>query len=88
MLRIDLVEKIARAAHEARGKDRMAKLDPALAVSLGVGGATLSRIMRALGFLPAGQEPGLDWRWRGRPRRAERPQPTNAAFAALSQLKR
>ncbi len=88
MLRIDLVEKIARAAHEARGKDRMAKLDPALAVSLGVGGATLSRIMRALGFLPAGQEPGHDWRWRGRPRRAERPQPLNAAFAALSQLKR
>ena len=87
MLRVDLVEKIARAAHDARGKDRTAILNPALATSLGVGNATLGRIMRALGFLPAGSEPGHGWRWRGRPRRAERQTPVNAAFAALSQLK-
>jgi len=88
MLRIDLVERIARTAHDARGKERTATLDPALAVSLGVGTETLSRIMRALGFLPAGQSTPDQWRWRGRPRRAVREAPVNAAFAALSQLKR
>lgn len=88
MLRIDLVEKIARAAHDARGKDRMAIVDPALAVSLGIGGATHARIMRALGFLPASETETNQWRWRGRPRSPVRSAPVNGAFAALSQLKR
>lgn len=85
MLRLDLVEKIARAAHDARGKDRTVQIDPALAVSLGVGDATFARIMRALGFLPGAASQPHQWRWRGRPRR-ERPSaaPVNAAFAALA----
>lgn len=88
MLRVDLVERIARAAHDARGKDRTAALDPALAVSIGVGGATFARIMRALGFHPVGDTQPNQWRWRGRPRRDPRPTPVNAAFAVLGQLKR
>lgn len=89
MLRIDLVEKIARAAHEARGKDRTVQIDPALAVSLGVGEATYARIMRALGFLPGAASQPHHWRWRGRPRRDRTPAaPVNAAFAALADWRR
>lgn len=88
MLRVDLVERIARVAHDARGKDRTAAINPALAVSLGVGNATLARIMRALGFHPVGDTETQQWRWRGRPRRTERPTPVNPAFAVLGQLKR
>ncbi len=89
MLRIDLVEKIARAAHDARGKDRTAQIDPALAVSLGVGDATFAQIMRALGFLPGSAAQPHQWRWRGRPRRATAaPTPVNAAFAALADWRR
>lgn len=88
MLRIDLVEKIARAAHEARGSARTATLDPALPVSLGIGSGTYGRLMRALGFQPAGEATAHQWRWRGRPRRQARVQPTNAAFEILNQLKR
>jgi ATP-dependent RNA helicase SUPV3L1/SUV3 len=88
MLRVDLVERIARVAHDARGKDRTATMDPAVAVSIGVGNATLARIMRALGFHPVGDTETQQWRWRGRPRREQRPTPVNPAFAVLGQLKR
>jgi len=88
MLRVDLVERIARAAHDARGKERTTAVDPALAVSLGVGGATFARLMRALGFHPVGDAQANQWRWRGRPRRTRPPTPVNAAFAVLGQLKR
>jgi ATP-dependent RNA helicase SUPV3L1/SUV3 len=88
MLRIDLVEKIARTAHDLRGSARTATVDPALATSLGVGAATYGRIMRALGFMPEGDAHPHKWRWRGRPRRAAVQPPTNGAFAVLGQLKR
>ncbi len=88
MLRIDLVEKIARSAHDVRGSARTAMVDPALATSLGVGAATYGRIMRALGFMPEGDAHSHKWRWRGRPRRPAVQPPTSGAFAALGQLKR
>ncbi len=88
MLRIDLVERIARAAHDARGKDRTSVLDPAMAVSLGIGSATFTRIMRSIGFQPVGDTQANQWRWRGRPRRVQAPTPVNAAFAVLGQLMR
>ncbi len=88
MLRIDLVERIARAAHDARGKERTSMLDPAMAVSLGIGSETFARIMRAIGFHPVGNIQANQWRWRGRPRRVQPPTPVNAAFAVLGQLKR
>jgi ATP-dependent RNA helicase SUPV3L1/SUV3 len=92
MLRVDLVERIARAAHDARGKDRVFAPDQQIATSLGIGTATYSAILRALGFQPAGQ-PGHtsdppQWRWTGRPRVRSAARPINAAFAALSALQR
>lgn len=72
MLRHDLVERVARAIHEGRNGPAPFRPDAHLATSLGVGGATYDRILRALGFVPvSGPEPGL-WRWRGLARRAER----------------
>jgi ATP-dependent RNA helicase SUPV3L1/SUV3 len=85
MLRVDLVERIARAAHDARGKERIYTPDPQLAISLGVGAATLSRILRAIGFRAL---PGDQWRWQGRPRRAPVETPANPAFSALSAWQR
>jgi len=87
-VRVDLVERLARAAHEARkGKAPFAP-DPALATSIGLGPETLARLMTALGFRSAPPIEGAPrWQWRGRPRprRAApaRPRPENA-FAALA----
>jgi ATP-dependent RNA helicase SUPV3L1/SUV3 len=84
MLRVDLVERISRAAHDARGKDRVFMPDAKFASSIGVGAETLARILRALGFYPMGGNPPNRWHWRGRPRpRADRRE-TNTAFAALA----
>ncbi len=84
MLRVDLVERIARALHDQRQGAGAFAPDLQLATSLGIGEATLGRIMRALGFLPA-SEPGA-WRWRGlrkaRPDVAPAANPASA-FAAL-----
>jgi ATP-dependent RNA helicase SUPV3L1/SUV3 len=88
MLRIDLAERIVRAAHDARGKARVFEPDLALATSIGVGAETLSRILRATGFRPACPAPGTQWRWQGRPRRKPADRPANPAFAALAQWPR
>lgn len=87
MLRVDLVERIAKAAHEARGDGRLYTPDPKLAVSLGVGGATLGRILRAIGFHPVAPD-SSQWRWHGRPRHKPREAPTGGAFSALAALRR
>jgi ATP-dependent RNA helicase SUPV3L1/SUV3 len=88
MLRVDLVERIARSAHDARGKGRLFTPDPTLGVSIGVGEATLGRILRALGFHPA-PAPGQNrWRWHGRPQRQRIEKPVNAAFSALADWQR
>ncbi|RJF93856.1 helicase-related protein [Sphingomonas cavernae] len=82
-LRIDLVERIARAAHEARDGRRPFTPDPSLAVSLGLSADALARLMRLLGF-----EPKADaWAWRGRVRQREGP-PARADghFAGLADL--
>jgi ATP-dependent RNA helicase SUPV3L1/SUV3 len=87
-VRIDLVERIARAAHDARrGKAPFAP-DPALATSMGLAPETLVRLMAALGFRSATPADGAQrWQWRGRPRPPRRapaaPKPGNA-FAALA----
>jgi len=87
-VRIDLVERIARAAHEARrGKAPFAP-DPALATSMGLAPETLERLMTALGFRSAPPAEGAPrWQWRGRPRPRRtapaKPRPGNA-FAALA----
>jgi ATP-dependent RNA helicase SUPV3L1/SUV3 len=88
MLRVDLVERLARHAHEARTGKPQAVVDDALATSLGLLPQAVARLMRDLGFRPTEGEQA--WVWRGRARRREeprRPEPGNA-FAALAGLKR
>lgn len=64
MLRHDLVERLALALHDQRKGHTPFEPDRALATRLGVGEATLARIMRALGFVPMAADAG-PWRWRG-----------------------
>ncbi|MEM8696920.1 MAG: helicase-related protein [Pseudomonadota bacterium] len=89
MLRIDMAERVARAAHDARDGKKPFAPDPALATSLGLSDAALARLMQALGFQPAeGDAEPAQWVWRGRraPRKKRaRPTPGNA-FAKLAEL--
>jgi ATP-dependent RNA helicase SUPV3L1/SUV3 len=80
-VRIDLVERIARALHDRR-KARLPFIpDPALATSFGVDAATFDQILRACGFRSEG---GGNWVWRSRPRAAPpKPSPQSPHFAAL-----
>jgi len=91
-LRVDLVERIARRAHDARNGRTPFRPDPALTTSLGLQPATLDRLMAELGFRPAPEDeaaPGPRWTWRGRgrvrPVPAAAPRPGNA-FAGLADL--
>ena len=71
MLRFDLLERIAMKVHEQRSGHKPFAPDARLAESLGVGGETLTRIMRELGFAPIGEPITGEWRWRGLRRRFE-----------------
>ena len=87
-VRIDLVERIARAAHDARQGRAPFAPDPALSTSIGLEPATLDRLMTELGFRAAGGEAAGRWVWRGRPpakRTVVRHDPDHA-FAALAGL--
>jgi ATP-dependent RNA helicase SUPV3L1/SUV3 len=86
-VRIDLVERIARAAHDARKGRAPFPLDPALATSMGLQPETLARLMAQLGF--RGARPGDDgkarWMWQGlTPYAKPKPPPRDNAFAALA----
>ncbi|PZO87920.1 MAG: helicase [Sphingomonas sanxanigenens] len=89
MLRVDLVERIARAAHDARDGRRPFTPDPSLATSMGLTPASLARLMEALGFrpTPGAQDapPGWVWSPRRRPRKDAPSRPGNA-FAGLADL--
>ena len=88
-VRIDLVERIARAAFEARQGRRPFAPDPALATSIGLQAGTVARLMAALGFKGAAAEDGAPrWVWRGRPARAPAPEPAkpSGTWAALADL--
>ncbi len=80
-VRIDLVERIARALHDKRKMSAAFVPDPALAVSFGIDVATYDKILRACGFR-AGPEGHWTWRSRSRPP-PEPARPTSPAFAAL-----
>lgn len=83
-VRVDLVERIAKAAHEAREGRRAFVPDPALATSMGLQPATVERLMAELGFRAAKPE---GWAWRGRaPVRAVPVAAPRGAFAALAEL--
>ncbi|MBB6504771.1 ATP-dependent RNA helicase SUPV3L1/SUV3 [Sphingomonas endophytica] len=88
-VRIDLVERVARAAHDARGAHGRAPFapDPGLAVSIGLEPATVARLMAELGFRPVAKpDAAPHYVWRGRARaKVAAPDPANA-FAALAGL--
>ena len=84
-LRIDLAERLAAHAHQVRGAGGADPVDQALVTSLGLDPATVSRLMKEVGF--EGGEGA--WKWRGRrPQRPRPAQPPSHAFAELAKLKR
>ena len=101
-LRIDMAEKLLRAAHEAREKARGRPfvIDPALAVSTGLATLSFAQLLRAAGFQPSVPRPLAEgvfgppapprWRWRPPRREVEAARPPVAAegsaFAALAGL--
>lgn len=87
MLRVDLVERIAKSLHDKRQGFKPFTPDRKLSVSLGIGEATLNRVMRALGFVPLATPE--TWKWRGLRRPTALPAPTRTgAFAALEEMSR
>jgi ATP-dependent RNA helicase SUPV3L1/SUV3 len=86
-VRVDLVERVARAAHDSRAGRKPFAPDPALATSIGVTPPTLARLMAALGFRAAPAEgSAARWVWRGIARVRAAPPPRDNAFAALAGL--
>ncbi|NML07229.1 helicase-related protein [Sphingomonas sp. G-3-2-10] len=88
-VRVDLVERIARAAHDSRRGRKPFAPDPALATSMGLQPETFARLMAQLGFRTArgaeGQPPR--WIWQGlTPQAAPKAAPKDNAFAALAEL--
>jgi membrane associated rhomboid family serine protease len=91
MLRVDMAERIARAAHDARDGKKPFVPDPALSISLGLSEAALAQLMQALGFQSAGKAAGdgpAQWVWRGRraPKKVVRKPVPGNAFAKLAEL--
>jgi ATP-dependent RNA helicase SUPV3L1/SUV3 len=86
MLRVDLVERLARHAHEARAGKPQPVVDHALATSLGLAPEAVARLMKDLGFRPGDAD--APWVWRGQKRRRpERRADASHAFAALAGLR-
>ena len=88
MIRVDMAERIAARAHEARAAKTKEAIDPALVTSLGLQPASLARLMRDIGFHPNEEVAGWVWRGRERRRRPRAPEKESHAFAALAALKR
>ncbi len=87
-VRVDLVERVARAAHDARQGGKPFSPDVALATSIGITPLTLARLMTQLGFRTAPAHEGAPrWVWRGRPPRVKAAAvPPRGAFAGLAEL--
>jgi len=87
MLRVDQVERLARAAHDARTGRAAFNPDPGLPTSLGLASPSFGQLMLALGFHRADE----GWRWKGQPQRKAKPAERRArpgnAFAALESLR-
>jgi ATP-dependent RNA helicase SUPV3L1/SUV3 len=89
-VRVDLVERIARAAHDARQGRKPFTPDPALATSIGLTPETIARLMAQLGFKTAKAREGEPqrWIWQGlMPVAKPKAAPTDNAFAVLAGLR-
>lgn len=70
-VRVDLLERIARAIHDSRKGAAPFTPDVALATSIGLKPDTIAPLMTLLGFRPAAPVDAVpQWRWGGPPRRA------------------
>jgi ATP-dependent RNA helicase SUPV3L1/SUV3 len=91
-IRVDMAEKLFRAAHEARSaaNGRAFRLDPALATSMGLAPDNFVRLLREAGFRPGearalpdgafGPPAPVSWSWRPpRKDRARKPGDTRPA---------
>jgi ATP-dependent RNA helicase SUPV3L1/SUV3 len=87
MVRVDMAERIARRAHEAKAAGEGPLIDPALVTSLGLQPQAVGKLMRDLGFREAQSEAGWVWRGRGRPPPPPARRNGGNAFAALAGLK-
>jgi ATP-dependent RNA helicase SUPV3L1/SUV3 len=89
MLRVDLVERLARIAHGARTGRKPFTPDPGLPTSLGLRHPSFAQLMLALGFRASQPGEAEAWVWKGksrpRPRKEAAPRPGNA-FGALADL--
>ncbi|THD38214.1 MAG: helicase [Sphingomonas sp.] len=88
-VRVDLVERIARAAHDGRKGRTPFSPDPALATSIGLRPDTLARLMAQLGFRTArpDAEGRPQWTWQGlTPNAKPTAPPRDNAFAALADM--
>jgi ATP-dependent RNA helicase SUPV3L1/SUV3 len=89
MLRVDLVERLARHAHEARTAKGQPFVDQNLVTSLGLQPPAVAKLMRDLGFRATTNEAG--WAFKGQGRRPVPGRPAadpRNAFAALAGLRR
>jgi ATP-dependent RNA helicase SUPV3L1/SUV3 len=86
MLRVDLVERVARLVHDARAGRKPFAPDPAFPISLGLRPESFARLMQALGFRSTGKTP-VAWVWRGQPPARREPPPRHGAFSALAALR-
>lgn len=93
LIRVDLAEKIARAAFEARAKaqGKLFRIDMALGISIGLEEANVKRLLASIGFKlhktralasgESGPEPLQRWSWRPR-RPAHRASPQKSRHQA------
>ena len=88
MIRVDMAERIAARAHEARAARTGEAVDPALVTSLGLQPAAVAKLMRDIGFRASEAAPYWIWRGRERRRRPRTAERTSTHFAALAGLKR
>lgn len=90
-LRVDLVERIARAAHDARDGRKAFAPDPHMAISMGLDTTAIAQLMDMLGFRATETEAGGPaWTWHGH-RVPRRPAPSpvrTGPFAKLAELQR
>ncbi|MBB4641329.1 helicase-related protein [Rhizorhapis suberifaciens] len=88
-LRIDIVERLARLAHDKVEKREAFTPDDPQIISLGLQGDAFRQLMRSLGFRPAAEplKDDANWAFRGRMRPVRRKQVTEGHhFSGLAQL--
>jgi hypothetical protein len=74
--------------HRQRAGNAPFQPDATLSNRLGIGKATLDRVLRALGFRPMSSVGSNHWKWHGLQHKRPDPRPDNPVFDALRQIVR